>query len=459
MAISEDRLVITGDAAGALREYAKLLDANKSLKQEMRDLRKQAKDTGDGMTGSLGEGLRQLGHQVAGWVSVGAAIAGVNRLLSEQRRLGQELADTNLKIIRSAGEAIAAAGDATQAPRIMKALEEMPGAPGVRMGERVGVYQAIRGAAPGMELDRRLGMVAAALRTEEGGMKPAEVGATAAGLGEIFKGWSPGKAVDVAVRSQQLAGGAAAKLDAAGIKIISQWAEAGLGTPEEGLGYMLAAMRSGQKPMILTSMIAKATEDKRVTEPGPEGKLLREFYGTPRGAGRLAQFGRRDLSNALFGAQGPAIAALMARGPGAIAAELQGAEGTTDRLIADMAKLPGWEQMHAIEEYGAKAETEGVKGPYGTRQLRIKAVVDAIRAERRVRSPRAVESVADFEAWLTAETNGPYFAAGWGLSEAGAKQYRETFYGEGPSSALREAANKLERQAPDRTSFPGGENP
>ena len=83
MAISKDRLVIEGDAADALREYAKLVDANKSLKNEMKELRKEAKETHSEQSSGVSKVGKELLTMAMGYASVGAAIGLVRSGLAD----------------------------------------------------------------------------------------------------------------------------------------------------------------------------------------------------------------------------------------------------------------------------------------------------------------------------------------------------------------------------------------
>ncbi|HPD15812.1 MAG TPA: hypothetical protein PLE19_12730 [Planctomycetota bacterium] len=450
MALSKDRIVIEGDAADAIREYSKLLDQNVQLKQQMRDLRKEAKGASDDMSGGLSKTGKELLNQAVSWLSVGAAVAGVTRAYQEQLRIGKELAEQSDKLTDSLAKALSAAGDTRQAPLIKAALEAMP-APSVGMQGRVSAYQAVRGTMPNAPLGRVLSVTAQALRAEDAGAVPSELGSLAGALAGVFPQWSSGRAADMAFVLQQAAGRRGGKMDTEGLKVISQWAEAGIGSPEQGLGLLLAAGEAGQKGTAITTLIAKLTEQKRVTEKGAEGRLLRSFYAEKDPQARLGMLsGNRPLLTALFDAQAPAMAAMLRRRPEEYAGLLGGAEGAISRAAADLMKLPGFAQVQAAREYEVASELAGMSGPVAEKERRVQAVVAAARARRRVRQPWAVESLADWEVGFTARTLGPAHAARAYLPAAEADKFIATFYGEGDgggavASAAAKSAESLAR--------------
>jgi hypothetical protein len=307
MALSKDRLVIEGDAAGALREYAKLLDANKALKAEMQQLRRAAKE----VHGEQSAGMSQVGKEilgmVAGYASLTTAVGLVKDAVAGLGREQAKNAEEARRQLRTSMDALAGLGRLEGAPETMRQLEGMV-APGVGGDQRWATYAAVAGAAPMISDARLLAVTGEALKSRGAGFRPEEVGGLAGVLAQAYPGMAPKRAAGLALLAQQAAGRAGEKLDTAGMKAMYQWAQSGLGTPEEGLGYLIATLQTGQKPAILGRALAAAMEDADLgRKGGPTGRALASFAALPKGRARWeALAADPEVARAVLGDQAAA---------------------------------------------------------------------------------------------------------------------------------------------------------
>jgi len=138
--MAKEKLTVRGDMASALREYAKLLDANADLKRQLRDVRREAKQAKRGF-GGMSDGMRQvkrIGLEVLGVLGLAGGIGGaISKIVEGVRQWAQHLDAINQKMDVAAGGMV---------PFLMQGMGERPAvvadymrqalAAGVRYGQR-----------------------------------------------------------------------------------------------------------------------------------------------------------------------------------------------------------------------------------------------------------------------------------------------------------------------------------
>jgi len=99
--MAKERLEVHGDAAGVLREYAKLINKNDDLKRKLREVREEAKQARQGF-GSMGQGLadvKRIAVGVAGALGIGmgvqGAIQGIVKLVADWKQYMADIAQTS----------------------------------------------------------------------------------------------------------------------------------------------------------------------------------------------------------------------------------------------------------------------------------------------------------------------------------------------------------------------------
>ncbi|MBM4037032.1 MAG: hypothetical protein FJ290_00845 [Planctomycetes bacterium] len=462
MAISKDRLVVEGDAASALREYAKLLDANKALKDQMRDLRREAKQTHAEHTDGLKAVGKELLTTVGGYVSVAAALGAVRSTAAAVNREMAETTKVARGAIRAQIGAIVMAGEAAHAPELVKWFGEMGKRHDFSPETVVAAYEGVRGAAPTISRERMKALVEAAAPAGKAGVSVPELAGVGGALAETFPGMDAKRAADLALVMQMAAGRAGKKLSGEeGRKVLGQWAASGAGSAESGLALLLAAYQGGQTGETLKVLQDALTTTERPTGVAARDRALRKLIGAGGATERLKVLGRdAALREAVFGGQAPAVSAVLAR-QGAAEAEIAGAEGAVERVSGLTRRVDQWRREQWIA-----AQEAGEQQARATGAISARAALRKAYHATRVRKGEA--GLFDWLADLNLEAKlflwGPESTAGQVLQGKELETFRRTFYGEGAgpnlesaAAELKAAAEKSRRQDADLTSIPGGE--
>ena len=288
--------------------------AMEATANKARDLGKSSSAAGEALSvlGDIGKkNLSSLGDAAKGLVgNFDIVKMGINEIINAYDKWGQKIKEVDAaaqNLNKNAARAGSTFGDAGAGPEVKLRLQNMS-MPGVSIDERLQLFKKAQEVMPGAGKEELFRLIQMGGEANKAGKDPSAMIGTMGRLSHVFENLSPEQIRDKANKYSELSGGK--EFDESAMNAVMRFTASGAGTADEGVGQVLALMKSGASPQTLGKLIDRLAKVKRVDKKElhhgdkakrEKAKRMDEFAQKTMAERFKEVMGNRDAANDFLG--------------------------------------------------------------------------------------------------------------------------------------------------------------